>query len=92
MLSSEAEGYGVVVSGWNLQEKKRLKKEKKKAKKEEQRGREGGRSASPSSSSDPDAGDYAQVRCKPALTSAHGMAPASIPSQLENTLYADVRD
>ena len=46
-----------------LQEKKRLKKERKKAKRDEKRGKEGGRSASPSSSSDADAGDYAQVRC-----------------------------
>ncbi len=42
-----------------MQEKKRLKKEKKRAKKEGKR-KDG---ASPSSSSDPDAGDYAQVRC-----------------------------
>jgi hypothetical protein len=43
-----------------MQEKKRLKKEKKRAKKEK-RGNDEGRS--PSSSSDPDAGDYAQVWC-----------------------------
>lgn len=43
-----------------MQEKKRLKKEKKRAKKQK-RGNDEGRS--PSSSSDPDAGDYAQVRC-----------------------------